>query len=51
MELYTLFLIQNLTFHENVYSGLFPLLLHLGMLGLRWTDVHAFINELDQKDY
>ena len=46
MELYTNFL-QNFTFHESVSSLFFRTKVYVraGM------NVHAFMNELDQKDY
>ena len=43
LELYTNF--------YKILLFIFPLLLFLGMLGLKWIHVHAFMNELDQKDY
>ena len=49
MELYTNFL-QNFTFHNFSWKSIFPeLLVYLGIRAE--MNVHAFMNELDQKDY
>ena len=44
MEMYTFFVVENLTFHENLPCSFILRYIRAEM------NVHAFMNELDQKD-